>query len=391
MKYRNHQDFEISEIGVGCYTLSGAYGAKDPNQFKKIVLKARDLGVNFFDTADSYGESAEQILGETLKPFRQEVYLATKVGIQDGIKPNLSPEYIHQACENSLSRLKTDYIDLYQIHFDDPHTPVEETLQILNELCTEGKIRKFGVGHLPLKRIKTYKKLGNPFSVLFELSAVARESTEKILPFCHQNNLAGIAFSVTGRGILTGKIREDVTFEPGDIRILDPLFQRERFQSALRICKTFQNIGLDYNKTSTQVAIAWVLAQPGITCALTGPSTIPHLEENIQGSGWPLPQTALEKMDHVFKKEKAWLLLKQGKVLEKLLIRDLNKDPIAAFTDLIYIIETAVLLNLVEESELLPAFIELFQLRDELERDIRPELERIHQILRDKIRINLRQ
>jgi len=126
MKYRKYKDFNISEVGIGCYSLSGVYGTKDINEFKKMINRAYELGVNFFDTAEAYG-NAEQILGEIVKSFRKNVYIATKVGVKEGIKPNLSEKYIKSACEQSLKNLQTDYIDLYQIHFDNPETPIEET------------------------------------------------------------------------------------------------------------------------------------------------------------------------------------------------------------------------------------------------------------------------
>lgn len=109
----------ISEVGIGTYSLSGVYGPKDVQEIKEMIKKAVELGVNFFDTAEGYGH-AEEILGDTVKPFREEIIIGTKVGIREGHKPNLSREYVLKACEDSLERLKTDYLDLYQVHFNDP-------------------------------------------------------------------------------------------------------------------------------------------------------------------------------------------------------------------------------------------------------------------------------
>jgi aryl-alcohol dehydrogenase-like predicted oxidoreductase len=389
MEYRRNQEFSFSEIGIGCYALSGVYGTKDHNVYIRMLQRAYELGINFFDTADTYGDTAEEILGAAIRPFRGDVFIATKVGIRDRGQPNLSASYVRQACENSLKRMQTDIIDLYQIHFDDPNTPVEETVNALEGLVSEGKIRRYGLGHLPLDVMKEYTEVGNPFSVLMELSAAAREAREAILPFCREVGLAAIAFSITGRGILTGKIRPDVTFEAGDIRILDPLFQRERFESALRITDEFKLIGLGYKKTPGQVAINWVLAQPGIMCALCGPSTIAHLEENIGGSGWQLDQNNLKRIERLFERENRWLVREQGKILRQLLQKKLNPDPMQAFTDLIYMIETSVLLKFVEESTLLPTFIELFGLRDSIDAQTMGNLQRIHQSLRDQIQISI--
>ncbi|MBU7011997.1 MAG: aldo/keto reductase [Theionarchaea archaeon] len=363
MEYRTHKGCKISEVGVGCYSLAGVYGKKDVHQFKKMLLRAVELGVNFFDTAEGYGD-AEHILGGVMRPYREEVIIATKVGIKGNIKPNLSAEYLITACDKSLDRLKTDYIDLYQVHFDDPTTPVEETVGALEDLVVEGKIRHYGVGHLPAHRIETYCETGDIFSILMELSAVSRYSRKTLLPLCSKYEVGGIAFSTTGRGLLTGKIRKRV-FGPGDLRNIDILFQRENFQSGLRIAERFSELGEEYNKTPVQVAIAWVLSQPGIICALTGPSTIPHLEENIGGSGWSLSQEHCKELEILFKKEDQWLKKKNMASIREILSHKLPGEFSEAFADLIFVLETAMLHELVTEKEILPLFYKLFETRKE--------------------------
>jgi len=384
VKYRKHKGLKISEIGIGTYALSGVYGAKDLGEFKKMIERAYELGVNFFDTAEAYG-NAEQILGEIVKPFREDIYIATKVGVRSSIKPNLSKEYIKKACEESLRRLQTDYIDLYQVHFHDPTTPIEETIEALEELVEEGKIRHYGVGHLPLDVTEEYCRLGKPFSVLAEFSAVARESYEKLLPLYRKYNLGIIAFSTTGRGLLTGRFKENQKFESEDIRYLDPLFQRERFQHGLRIAKKFAELGEKYSKTPVQVAIAWVLAHEGVICALTGPSTVKHLEENIEASGWEIPKEDLRELDEFFKREDEWLRQKQKESIKQILTEPLQ-EPQKAFVDLIYVIETAVSLGIIEEKEILPIFHELYGLRKELDKeDVSEKLKDIQGQLRKVI------
>jgi aryl-alcohol dehydrogenase-like predicted oxidoreductase len=387
MQYRKHQNDMISEIGVGCYALSGAYGHKDPDDFKQVLRRAYELGVNFFDTADTYGDQAEQLLGEAIKPFRQDVHIASKVGIREGVKPNLSAEYIKRACAASLERLQIETIDLYQVHFDDPDTPVEETLSGLEELAAAGMIRHFGLGHLATQRVKEYIVHGNIFSVLMELSGVARGSRDDLLPLCREHNIGAIAFSVTGRGILTGKIGKESVFEAGDIRVLDPLFQRSRFISALRIANKFEEVGSRHGKTPVQTAIAWVLSQPGIICALTGPSTIPHLEENVAASGWQLGSEDLEKLEACFEREDEWLFERESLSIRRILIGELDPDPTQAFTDLIYAIEASLLLGLSSEGDMMPTFMELFELRDELSDPTKPKLKTIQEELRSKINL----
>jgi aryl-alcohol dehydrogenase-like predicted oxidoreductase len=384
VKYRKHKDLQISEVGIGTYSLSGVYGAKDIEEFKRMINRAFDLGVNFFDTAEAYGD-AEKILGDAIKPFRNEVYVATKVGVKGNYKANLSRKYVIAACNDSLKSLQTDYIDLYQVHFSDPNTPVKETVGALEELAEAGKIRYYGVCHLSKDVVEQYCRIGKPFSVLAELSAVARETRENFLPLYREYDLGIIAFSTTGRGLLTGRFREDQRFEAGDIRSIDPLFQRERFESALRISKKLSELGQRYGKTPAQAAVAWTLAQMGVICALTGPSTISHLEENVGGSGWQISKEDLQDLEDFFEEEDNWLIQKQKESIRNILLKPM-RDPQKAFTDLIYAIETALSLRLVSEKEVLPIFYQLYGLKKELEREkIKSELEKIQDQLNDLI------
>lgn len=259
-----------------------------------------------------------------------------------------------------MRKLKTDYIDLYQIHFDDPKTPVEDTISALENLKKEGKIRQYGIGHLPVDKVKRYFKLGNTFSVLMELSAVARESREKLLPLCKEYNVGAIAFSTTGRGILTGRFQKGKEFEAQDLRNIDPLFQYERYESALRVTDEFVKIGKTYGKTPAQVAINWVLSQENVICALTGPSTVAHLKENIGASGWNIAEDDLKNLESFFTKEDALLKDAQKETLKRILNSPLPKKPFKAFEDLVYAIETSILLGLTTEDAIMPVYQALF-------------------------------
>lgn len=373
MEYRNHQDVKISEIGVGGYALSGAYGPVDIKQFQKMIERAYELGVNFFDTAEGYG-NAEKILGETIKPFRDDILLATKVGIREGVRPNLSKTYVTEACELSLQHLQTDYIDLYQVHFDDPTTPVKETVTALNSLVEKEKICHYGIGHLPKNRVQQYCQLGSPFSILMELSAVARKSRENLLPLCDGKEVAAIGFSTTGRGILTGKYGPDTKFDPTDIRNMDPLFQRARFQSALVIKDKFVELARKYGKTPVQVAIAWVLAQPNVICALTGSSKIKHLEENVGGSGWTIPKDDQVKLERFFESEEQLLVEEEQNAIHQILTSPLPSPPAQAFIDLVYVLETSYDMALLTEQQVRQVFQELWPLQKALDESSKPKL-----------------
>ena len=380
MDYRYHAGEAISEVGLGCYALSGAYGPHDPDAFCGVIRRAYELGVNFFDTADIYGP-AETILGQAVAPFREEVLIATKVGARSDGKPDCSPEHVIASCEASLERLGTSVIDLYQIHFDDPETPVAETLGALEQLKVAGKIRHYGVGHLPPERLRSYLSEGQVFSVLVELSAVARSARDHVLPLCRQHDAGVLAFSVTGRGLLTGKIQADHIFAEGDIRQIDPLFQRERFRSGLRTAGTLKAIGERHGRTPAQVAIAWVLAQPGVVCALTGTTSMAHLEENLAAAGWNIPAEELAEFERFLTEEDG--RLHEAEVREVAAILEKPLPTSSAMTDLVCVLETLVHLGVAEETEILPLFHRLLSCR-RLESDqaghemeaIRAELEK---------------
>ncbi|HDQ73233.1 MAG TPA: aldo/keto reductase [Chloroflexi bacterium] len=360
MAYRTYRGERLSKIGVGCYGVGGAYGEKDPQQYVGVLRRAAELGVTFFDTADVYGPG-EEVLGQALAPFRDRVWIATKVGASESGKPDCSRAHVVASCEQSVRRLGVERIDLYQIHFDDPCTPVDETVGALEELAAAGKIRYYGVGHLSPARVAEYLATGNVFSALVELSGVARGALRRTAPLCRARGVGLIAFSVTGRGMLTGQIGPDTAFEPGDIRRLDPLFQRARRASGLRVADEMRQLGERYGKSPVQVAIAWVLAQPGVICALTGPSTVAHLEENLGGSGWTLDADDLAALDHFLDTEEERLRREQVDELRAILqSKTPGEQP---FADLVYVLETLVELELAEETEVIPAFQQLWPQR----------------------------
>ena len=362
MRYNQCGNLRVSEVGVGCYSLAGVYGKKDLDEFARMVRRAYELGVTFFDTADAYGD-AESILGKIVRDFRSEIHIATKVGVVSGASMDLSPARVKKACEESLARLGTDYIDLYQVHFDDPKTPVEDVVGALESLVASGKIRHYGVGHLPADKIARYAEVGRPLSVLMELSAATRDARAKLLPLCREHGMAAIAFSTTGRGVLTGTICEGHVFPDGDIRQYDPLFQREQFRSALRVAGRVAEVGRRYGKTPAQAAIAWVLAQPGVVCALTGPSNVAHLEENVGGSGWRISDEDLASFEALLSEEDARLDRERKEAVAVIVSSPLPADFQVAFRDLVYVLETAAVTGMCTEAQIVPVFEELLALQ----------------------------
>ncbi|MGM0510929.1 MAG: aldo/keto reductase [Thermoplasmatota archaeon] len=383
MEYRKLEGKEISEIGMGCYPLSGAYGPVKNSAYEKVLNRAVELGINFFDTADTYGAKAEEILGRVVKSHREEIVLQTKVGITQGSKPDLSYDSLYSACEKSLERLQTSYIDYYLIHFSDPETPVKETIAAMEDLKDDGMIRGYGVGHISFEELKDYHKKGDISTAMMELSPVERGARQRLLPFCEENGINGIAFSVTGRGMMTGKFREVPDFEKGDIRNIDPLFKHARFQSALRVLDKFETLAERYEKTPVQVAINWVLNQPGIKCALTGPSSKEHLEENIGGCGWKIYKEDLEELEMFFEGEDVRLREEELEVIKRILTQEKEgMEPSRFIGDLVYSIESSIKHQIVDEKEVIPLFRRVLSMRGDPGKD---SLREVQKDLRDII------
>ncbi|MEA3351023.1 MAG: aldo/keto reductase, partial [Chloroflexota bacterium] len=221
-----------------------------------------------------------------------------------------------------------------------------------------GKIRRYGISNLPEEGIETFFRNGNITSLMLRFNSVERGARQKLLPLCRAHNVGGIAYSVTGRGMLTGKLPQQPEFEAGDTRNLDPLFQCQRYQSGLRLAAKLAEIGDRYGKTPAQTAIAWVLSHDGVTCALTGPATIAHLEENIDASGWELSVDDLQELEVHFQQEEERLLKVQQASLERILPNPLQQDPLEAFMDIMNVIEIALCLNLVSSEEIFSLYLE---------------------------------
>jgi len=345
------------ELGLGLYSLAGVYGRKDPEEIKRMLIYAVENGIEYFDVADQYGP-AEEVLGSTLQAYRSRIRIATKVGVtKEGF--DLSYNHIQKACRQSLKKLQTDYIDLYQIHFDDHTIPVAETVGALEDLQKEGLILEYGLGHLPLQRVKDYAKEGNPASLLLELSPVALQKYREYLPVCQEYKLPVITMGTTGRGILTGKIPPDHGFEPGDIRNLDPLFQRSLYQSALRVYTKLKELAEQLNKSPVQLTLAWVLGLAHVRTALVGPSRVAHLQENLGGTGWEIPGETGSEMETFLAREEEKKKEARYNDIQEILQGPLSRDRKRAAADLVYALEGLVDFGIATEPEVVPLFTRL--------------------------------
>lgn len=335
-------DLPISSLGYGCYALSGAYGARlEESEMIKVLQYAYELGIKFYDTASSY-TNTEEMLGKAIKSFRQNIAIASKVGVTEKNKINLSREHIKASCESSLKKLKTDYLDIYQIHYHDPNTSVDEIIEILEVLKKEGKIRYYGVGHLPLDKTIEYIKLGNVSFVLTEMSPVNTYRYRELRLLQLKYDFEIIAFSITGRGILSGNINSSTQFAKYDIRSIDPLFKKSRLTTGIRIAEKLREIGSRYNKTSIQTAISWTIQNPGVIVGLTGPTKMKHLKENSLVLNWSLDKASIEEINRFIEQEENKLKKIMAEELNNILNSPLSSDYDQLYKDLIYVIEYCI-------------------------------------------------
>ncbi|MFQ5863840.1 MAG: aldo/keto reductase [bacterium] len=306
MKYRTlgSTGLKVSVVGLGCWTMGGRWwGPANDSDSIAAIRKAVDVGINFFDTADVYGLGhSERILAQALADRRKDVIIATKVGLRwnnkSQIKNDLSREYILKAVDESLKRLQTDYIDLYQAHWPDPNTPVEETVEALVACVKADKVRYLGVSNLSPAQLAEYRKYGPIETLQPPLNLFERQAEAQLLPICYKENIGVVSYGTLCRGLLTGKFKPDHVFKD-QVRARDPLFQGSTFRRNLAIVEKLKTVAKENNRTAAQLAVAWVVAHAGVSVALCGARTEDQITESAGGADWVLSDEDLKRIEKI--------------------------------------------------------------------------------------------
>jgi aryl-alcohol dehydrogenase-like predicted oxidoreductase len=296
----------VSQLGLGCMGMSEFYGSCDDNESIEVIHYAIDHGINFFDTADMYGRGKNEILiGKALKGRRDRAVIATKFGVlrgEDGSFPGINgkPEYVRQACENSLRRLGVDYIDLYYQHRVDENTPIEDTVGAMSELVKEGKVRYLGLSEAPEETIRRAAKV-HPISGVQTEYSLWSNDLEEVFPVCRELHIALVPYSPLGRGFLSGKYKSVDDFEEDDFRKDNPRFNGENFKKNLEIVKIVEEMAKSKSATPAQIALAWVFSKGDDVFPLTGTKRIGFLKENIESTDLKLEKGEIERLDDIYR------------------------------------------------------------------------------------------
>jgi aryl-alcohol dehydrogenase-like predicted oxidoreductase len=283
------QGLTCAAQGLGCMGMSEFYGSTDDAESVATIRLALELGVTMLDTADQYGIGANEVLvGQTIADRRDEVVLGTKFGVvRDPERPtyraiNGRPDYVRDACEASLRRLATDYIDLYYQHRVDHDVPIEETVGAMAELVEEGKVRYLGLSEASADTIRRAHAV-YPISVLqSEYSLWSRDIEDEVLPTIRELGIGLVAYSPLGRGFLTGQISSPDEFAADDFRRHNPRFQGENFQRNLALVKRVKRIAAERDCAPAQVALAWLLQRGQDIVPIPGTKRRRYLEQNLE-------------------------------------------------------------------------------------------------------------
>lgn len=299
-------NLEVSAIGLGCMGMSFSYGPpKDKQEMISLIRTTAERGVTFFDTAEVYGPyTNEELVGEALAPLRGQVVIATKFGwrIDPKAERGLAgldsrPEHIKEVAEGSLTRLKSDVIDLFYQHRVDPTVPIEDVAGAVKDLIREGKVKHFGLSEAGAKTIRSAHAVQPVAAVQSEYSLWYRNPEKEVLPTLEELGIGFVPYSPLGKGFLTGKINENTTFDRSDFRNQLPRFTPEARRANQALVDLLGVIARRKNATLAQIALAWLLAQKPWIVPIPGTTKLTRLEENIGAAAIELTPGDLREID----------------------------------------------------------------------------------------------
>ena len=303
---------EVSALGLGCMGMNHSYAPfPEKKDMISMIRSAVEKGVTFFDTAEVYGPFInEELLGEALKPVRDDVIIATKFGFRFDPKsganlgPHSRPEHIKKAVEGSLERLKTDVIDLYYQHRVDPNVPIEDVAGAIKDLIKEGKVKHFGLSEAGVLTIRRAHAVHPVTALQSEYSMWYRKPEMEVMPTLEELGIGFVPFSPLGKGFLTGKIKENKTFEKSDIRNIIPRFDPEAMKANQVVVDLLTEVAKDKDATPAQIALAWLLAQKPWIVPIPGTTKLNRLEENIEAADIILSSEDLKSINSALEKIK---------------------------------------------------------------------------------------
>jgi aryl-alcohol dehydrogenase-like predicted oxidoreductase len=294
---------EVSAIGLGCMGMNHHRGpAPEKREMIALIRKAVERGVTFFDTAEVYGPfTNEELVGEALEPFRTDVVIATKFGFDPGPGGseglNSRPDRIRTVADEPLRRLRTDVIDLFYQHRVDPDVPIEDVAGAVKDLIVQGKVRHFGLSEPAVQTIRRAHAVQPVAAIQSEYSLWWREPEQAVLPACEELGIGFVPYSPLGRGFLTGKIDETMTFGDNDNRATLPRFTPEALRANRPVVDLMEDIGRQKHATPAQVALAWLLARKPWIVPIPGTTRLHRLEENIAAADIALTPDELRSID----------------------------------------------------------------------------------------------